>query len=466
MVNDSLTTHQKALQINLDAGKFGTFAEIGAGQEVVRWFFHVGKAAATVAKSISAYDTVVSDEIYGATTHYVSRTRIESMLDYEYTLLVQRLDEKRGDKECFFVFADTVATHGRRGTTGGHGWLGIRFQTHPKHGPSQILLHVQLLESVTTGEQDALGILGVNLIYGAFYSNTDPSRLVRSLTDGLRRDQIEVDLIKFSGPAFAGVDNRLMSLLLVEKGLTHAAMFTAEREVVQPSEILGGNPVILERGAFRPVTNVTMDMIDGALTQIRNDPSKTGQPVTVVEMSLNNLVTGQEVDREDFLARADTLASLGKIVMISDYTRFDLVVSCLRKYTRSWIVMLLGVPTLHEVFDRGYYESLEGGILEGLSRLFQKDVSMFVYPAKGLREGEVERAAAMMCDPSLKHIYTHFLEGGFIQDIEAFRADQLHVRPSDVLAKIQNGDASWESLVPQPAVEIIKKQRLFGYRAG
>ena len=190
MVNESLTTQQKALQINLDAGKFGTFAEIGAGQEVVRWFFHVGKAAATVAKSISAYDTVVSDEIYGATTHYVSRTRIEAMLDYEYPLLIQRLSQKRGDKDCFFVFADTVATHGRRGTTGGHGWLGIRFQAHPRHGPSQILLHVQLLESVTTGEQDALGILGVNLIYGAFYYNTDPSRLVRSLTDGLRRDHV------------------------------------------------------------------------------------------------------------------------------------------------------------------------------------------------------------------------------------------------------------------------------------
>lgn len=466
MVNDSLTTQQKALQINLDAGKFGTFAEIGAGQEVVRWFFHVGKAAATVAKSISAYDTVVSDEIYGATTHYVSRTRIEAMLDYEYPLLVKRLNQMRGDKDCFFVFADTVATHGRRGTVGGHGWLGIRFQAHPKHGPSQILLHVQLLESVTTGEQDALGILGVNLIYGAFYYNTDPSRLVRSLTEGLRRDQIEVDLIKFSGPAFAGVDNRLMSLLLVEKGLTHAAMFTAGGEVVQPSEILGGQPVILERGAFRPVTNVTMDMIDGALAQIRNDPAKAGEPVTVVEMSLNNLVTGQEVDREDFLARAETLASLGKIVMISDFTRFDLVVSCLRKYTSNWIVMLMGVPTLHEVFDRTYYESLEGGILEGLSRLFQKGVSVFAYPAKGLGEGEVETASAMVCEPSLKHIYEHFVESGCIQDIAAYRADQLHVRPGDVLAKIQNGDPSWEKLVPAAAVEIIKKNRHFGYRPG
>jgi hypothetical protein len=466
MVIESLTTHQKALQINLDAGKFGTFAEIGAGQEVVRWFFHVGRAAATVAKSISAYDTVVSDELYGATSRYVSRTRIEAMLDHEYPLLIQRLDQKHGEKDGFFVFADTVTTHGRRGTTGGHGWLGIRFQAQPKAEPSQILLHVQLLDTVTTGEQDALGILGVNLIYGAFYYNDDPSRLVRSLTDGLRRDQIDVDLIKFSGPAFAGVDNRLMALLLVEKGLTHAAMFTAQGEVVQPSEILWGQPVILERGAFRPVTNVVMDMIDGALIQIRSDPAKMGEPITVMEMSLNNLMTGAEVDREDFLARADTLASLGKMVMISDYTRFDLAVSCLRKYTNQWIVMLMGVPTLREVLDRSYYESLEGGILEGLSRLFQKDVSVYVYPARGSRDEELETAAAMTCDPTLKHVYAHFLENGFIQDIAAFREDQLHVRPSDVLAKIQNGDASWESLVPAPAIEIIKKNKHFGYRAG
>ncbi len=465
MVIENLTTHQKALQINLDAGKFGTFAEIGAGQEVVRWFFQVGKAAATVAKSMSAYDTVVSDEIYGATSHYVSRARIEAMLDHEYPLLVQRLDQTRGDKDCFFVFADTVATHGRRGSnTGGHGWLGIRFQAHPKHTPSQILLHVQLLDSVTTGEQDALGILGVNLIYGAFYYNNDPSRLVRSLTDGLRRHQIEVDLIKFSGPAFAGVENRLMALLLVEKGLTHAAMFTAEGEVVQPSEILGGKPVILERGAFRPVTNITMNMIDGALGQIAKDSTKKGDPVTVVEMTLNNLMTGQEVDREDFLARADTLASLGQMVMISDYTRFDLVASCLRKYTREWIVMLMGFPTLREVFDISYYDSLEGGMLEGLSRLFQKDVSVFVYPAKGSREGELETASSFVCDPEMKNVYKHFLENGYLRDITDYRADQLHIRPSDVLAKIQNGDASWETLVPPQAIDIIKKRRLFGFR--
>ena len=465
MVNEIITTPQKALQINLDAAKFGTFAEIGAGQEVVRWFFHVGKAAATVAKSISAYDTAVSDELYGPASHYVCRDRLEAMLDCEYSLLMRRLDRKHGEKDGFFVFADTVATHGRRGTTGGHGWLGIRFQSLPKAKPSQILIHAQLLESVTTGEQEALGILGVNLMYGAFYYNNDPVRLLRSLTDGLRRDQIDVDLIKFSGPAFAGVDNRLMALLLVEKGLTHATMFTSSDEVVQPSEILWGRPVILERGAFHPVTNVTMDMIDGALSQIRKDPAKTGDPVTVVEMSLNNLTAGAEVDREDFLACADTLVALGKTVMISDYTRFDLVSSCLRKYTDKWIVMLMGVPTLREVFDKSYYESLEGGILEGLSRLFQKDISVYVYPSTGTRDGELETAAGLPCDPSLKHIFAHFLENGFIQDITAFRADQLHVRPSDVLAKIQNGDASWESLVPAPAVEIIKKNKLFGYRA-
>src|SRR5690349_13476115 len=216
MNSDTPGTVQKALKINLDASKFGAFAEIGAGQEVVGWFFHAGRAAATVAKSISAYDTTVSDDIYGATTHYVSRGRLEAMLDYEYALLLKRLDAKRGDKTCFFVFAETAATHSRPHQPGGHGWLGIRFQNEPRSQPSEIIVHVQLFDPVTTGEQEALGIVGVNLIYGAFYSYKDPTLLIGSLMDGLSRRRIEVDMIKFAGPAFPGVDNRLMSLQLVE----------------------------------------------------------------------------------------------------------------------------------------------------------------------------------------------------------------------------------------------------------
>jgi hypothetical protein len=211
------------------------------------------------------YDTAVSDDFYGPTDHYVSRGRLESMLDQEYTLLLNRLDQARGDRTTFFVFANTVATHSPH-NVGGHGWVGVRFQTRPRSEPSQIVAHVQLLDPETVAEQETLGTLGVNLLYGAFFSHDDPRGLLRSLLDGVRPCSIEVDITKFSGPAFTGVDNRLMSLELLEHGLTDAIMFTAEGEVVQPSEVLSGKPVVIERGAFRPVTNVTKEMLDSALS--------------------------------------------------------------------------------------------------------------------------------------------------------------------------------------------------------
>ena len=467
MEKEVLSTDQKALRINLDAGKFGTFAEIGAGQEVVRWFFHVGKASATVAKSISAYDTTVSDELYGPSDHYVSRARLEAMLGYEYNLLVQRLNAKRGANSAFFAFADTVVTHTRSGKAGGHGWLGIRFQTQPQSEPSDIVVHVQLLDAVTVAAQEVLGVLGVNLIYGALYGPGDPVRLIGELRDGTHRGQLEVDLIKFSGPAFAGVDNRLMSLQLVEQGLTDAAMFNAQKEVVQPSEVLSGKAVVMERGAFRPVTNVTQEMLDSALRQLRGDPGlESLDPVVLMEMTLSNLMTGGGIDHRDFLARADLLNALGRPVMISNYTRFDLVTSYLRKYTKDWIVMVMGAPTMREIFDEKYYSDLEGGLLEGLGRLVQGKVKLYVYPMKTGESGTVVGAETLPVPPASQRLYAHLLERGHIEPIREFREEQLHVYPDDVLAMIQAGDAGWENLVPPPVAALIKSRQLFGYGGG
>jgi hypothetical protein len=252
MDRENLGTQQKALAINLNERKYGTFAEIGAGQEVVRWFFHVGGAAGTIAKSMSAYDMTVSDAIYGATPRYVSRQRLQTMLEYEYTLLVERLAEKRGATTDFFVFADTVAARNYRGTNESHGWIGVRFQTHPQGEPSQIVLHVRMLDKDNPSQQEALGIVGVNLIYGAFFSYAAPEHLMESLLDNLSTERIEIDMIKFSGPEFAGVDHRLMSLQLVQLGLSNAAMFAADGEVLQPSEVLYKKPILVERGP-RPI---------------------------------------------------------------------------------------------------------------------------------------------------------------------------------------------------------------------
>src|SRR6266404_2684242 len=242
-------THEKALRLNLESSGYGSFAEIGAGQEVARWFFHVGGAAGTVAKTISAYDMAVSDALYGPTDHYISRKRLEAMLDRESARLVEQLGARRGGRTAFFVFADTVAARGYSRHENGHGWLGVRFQTVPHGETSEAVIHVHLLDEEPAREQEALGILGVNLIFGAFYHHETPPELIASLLDGLTRDRVEMDMIKLCGPAFPGIDNRLMSLQLVEQGLTDATMLTADGEVVQPSEVLYQRPILVERGS-------------------------------------------------------------------------------------------------------------------------------------------------------------------------------------------------------------------------
>ena len=464
MADEPLDTLHKALALNLDTGKFGSFAEIGAGQEVARWFFHAGHAAGTVAKSVSAYDMSVSDGMYGPTARYVSRERLESMLDHEYKELIDRLDAKRGEKTCFFVFADTVATRHRTPTETGHGWLGIRFQVHPRQEPSEIIIHVQMLDQEVLGQQAALGMLGVNLVYAAIFHWWEPEVLMNLLIEGLSHERGEVDMIKFSGPAFEQVDNRLMALELVERGLTNAAMFTAQREVVQPAEVLYHKPVLLERGSFRPVTNVTLDMLDRAQKQIEveNHDGAAGC-VVLMEMTLSNLMDNQAIDHKDFLARADLLAALGKNVLISNYTRFDGVTDYLRHYTKSKVGMVVGVPTLIEIFKEEYYTDLDGGILEGLGRLFHGPVKLYVYPTIDAASGQLLTAENPAIAPELKHLYAYLWDNGYIAMIRDYDVADLRISPAEVLAKLQADDPGWEALVPANAAEVIKQKGLFGY---
>jgi hypothetical protein len=463
MPEESLDTLHKALALNLDNSKYGSFAEIGAGQEVARWFFQAGKAAGTVAKSVSAYDMQVSDGIYGPTAHYVSRERLESMLDHEYKELVNRLDAKRGESTNFFVFADTVTTHPRTATETGHGWLGIRFQTHPRQPASQIIIHVQMWDQDPLGQAAALGMFGVNLIYAALHLWQDPDALLRALPENLKHKRGQLDVIKFSGPAFAQVDNRLMSLQLVELGMTEAAMFTAQGEVVQPGEVLYHKPVLVERGSFRPVTNVTIDMLNRAQQQVAVDHPEVKDVVVLMEMTLSNLMQEEQIDHKDFLARADILSALGKNVLISNYKRFDEVTDYLRQYTKSNIGMVVGVPTLVEIFKEEYYTDLEGGILEGLGRLFHGIVRLYVYPTVDTQSGELLTAEHPAIKADLKHLYEYLWENGDISPIRDYDVAQLKISPADVLAKLHSGDASWETLVPAKAAELIKAKGFFGY---
>jgi len=477
-----LTTTQKALTINLDVAMYGTFAEIGAGQEVAREFFHAGGASGTIAKSISAYDMVFSDAIYGKAPRYVSSERLKLMLDHEYDLLIERLSAKRGDKTNFFVFADTVATSNYMGTNEAHGWLGIRLQTESNGEPCEIVLHVHMWDKDAALQQQALGIVGVNLVYGALYYRSDPRQFIESLRDNLGTDRIEVDMLRFSGHSFEKVDNRLMSLHLVEFKLTNAVMFGPQGDVLQPSEVLHKKSILVERGSFRPVTHVNVDMINCATAQFVQEPQVKGKEVIVLmEITMNNLLAGGELDAQDFLSRVDLLADIGFTVLISNYSEYYRLTSYFRRYTKEMIGVAMGINNLLEVFNEKYYENLEGGILESFGRLFRNAVKLYVYP---MREEAYERyiveasgsgtpvqsfapnvlinAKNVKIVDRLSSLYAHLLENHYIDCIVGFDTNILNIFSRDVLKKIKDNNFLWERMVPIPVADAIKRRGLFG----
>ena len=461
----SLSTQEKASRINLAKKFYGTFAEIGAGQEVARWFFVVGGASGALAKTISAYDMAVSDAIYGKDKKYVSQARLRKMLDYEFDLMVERLGAGRGDKASFFAFADTVAARSYKGNDECHGWLGIKFQAEPKGAPSEIVLHVNMLDKENLQQQEALGIIGVNLAYGAFYLSPEPEKLIASLLDGLSTERIEVDMIKFTGPLFKGVDNRLMSLQLVAQKLTGAALIGANGEVLQPSEILWKKKILIERGSFRPVTKVNLDMLECSRAQFQaEEGTGEGEIVELMEITMSNLLSAGKIDHTDFLARADTINSVGKMVLISDYARYYKLAAYLRRYTRRSIRIALGIPTLKEVFNVKYYEDLGGGILESFGRLFRNDIKLYVYPFMEGAPGRVVNTENVKVPDPLKHLYIYLRENGCIVPIGNFRKEGLGILSRNVLARICAGDACWEEMVPAEVAKCIKARRFFGYK--
>jgi hypothetical protein len=460
MANELLDASQKAHRINQDAKRYGTFAEIGAGQEVARWFFRVGGAAKTVAKTISAYDMAVSDAIYGPTERYVSRGRLKSMLDYEYDLLLERLDEKRGGTRAFFAFANTVATRREEG----NGWLGIKFQSEPGADASEIYIHVRMLDKENVRQQEALGVIGVNLIHGTFYSHRQPEALIRSLLDNLTWERVEVDTIRFAGPAFTGLDNRLIALQLVREGLTEAAMFTAQGEAIQWAEVLYDKPVLVQRGSFRPVTKATLDVLERGLDQFLQEPDLKGeQPVVLMEMTLRHLTTGDIIDATDFLQRAELLRALGQTVLVSNFRRFHRLASYLSRYTKRPLGITLGASNLKEIFDESFYNESEGGLLGGLGQLFKNPARLYVYPHWQVETGKLVTAENYPVSPHLKYLYTHLLENRFIQGINKYNQDLVRIRRREVLEAIRSGDGDWEALVPPLIVEAIKRDHLFGY---
>ncbi len=459
-----LSTAQKALSINLESLRYGSFAEIGAGQEVARWFFKVGAAAGTISKSISAYDMAVSDAIYGRTKRYVSRERLQSMLDHEHALNLERLSVARGDGTAFFAFADTVAARNYQGTNECHGWMGVKFQAHPRDADSQIIIHLRMLDQENSLQQEALGIVGVNLLYAAFFLHHKPEMMLESLLDNLTTRRIEIDMIEFSGIEFRHVDNRVMSLRLVQMGLSAAAMFGPSGEVLQPSEVLRKRPILVERGSFRPVTKVNIDMIDCARSRFASEPEVDSEAIVeLMEITMSNLLVTGTIDLADFLARADVLAAAGKLVLISDYSEYYRLAAYLARYSNQPIALAMGISSLRELFRENYYTGLEGGILEAFGKLFTKDLRIYVYPSQNAANGSLETVGNLGMGAELHHLYRHLVDRGRIRQLDNFDPSVLHIFSRDVLRRIRDCDTAWETMVPRNIAEVIKTRRLFGY---
>src|SRR5580693_7583380 len=460
-----LSTNQKALKINLDPMFYGTFAEIGAGQEVARWFFKVGGAAGTISKSMSAYDMAVSDAIYGRCKRYVSRERLQSMLDHEHRLNLERLVSSRGGSTAFFAFADTVAARNYQGTNECHGWIGVKFQAHPRDQDNQVLIHVRMLDHENELQQEALGVVGVNLLYAAFFLHHKPELMVESLLDNLTTERIEIDMVEFSGIEFRHVDNRVMSLKLVQLGLSGAAMFGPSGEVLQPSEVLRKRPILVERGSFRPVTKVNIDMIQSAHERFASEPEvEPGQVVELMEITMKNLLATGKIDLTDFLARADLLAAVGKIVLISDFFEYYRLAAYLARYTHAPIALTMGASSVEDLFKEEYYAGLEGGLLEAFGRLFTKDMRIYVYPLRDSATGELITVQNLKMRPDLQHLYCYLVDRNRVRQLDNFDESFLHIFSRDVLRRIKDRDPSWETMVPAEIAGVIKQRRYFGYR--
>ena len=481
------STDRKALKLNLDPTKYGTFAEIGAGQEVARHFFKVGGAAGTIANSISAYDMQFSDAIYGKCNRYVSKDRLQKMLDHEYRLLEQRLSESRGKNTSFFVYANTVSARNYQGTNDCHGWMGIRWQLFPKSSPVTIIMHVRMGDKSNDLQQDALGILGVNLIHAAFNLHQEPEKLIESLADNLERKRIEVDMIQFSGGFPQVIDNRILSLLLVQYGLTKAVVFGDNGEVLQPSELFYKKNVILHRGSFRPFTKVNLDMVENATIAFKKDQESNESLVTVMEITMKNLLLhNKDIDLDDFLFRVDTINALGYPVLVSNYFQYYLLSAYLRRFTQGRIGLALGINSLIDILDQHHYENLDGGILESFGRLFKNKVMLYIYPMQGnayakflkLIQNDSQRSKEMpQIDPhstitpenlevpeSLSHLYAHLLENRLIKTIPTFNPSYSEIFSRQIMSDILKGKSGWESQLPKPVADLIIKRGLWKKR--
>lgn len=462
-----LTPKQKALAINLDQNIYGTFAEIGAGQETVRHFFRAGGASNTIAKAMSAYDKDYSNAIYGTEekNRFVTQVRLKKMLRHEIKLIDERLDNSHSPNRRFFSYANTVTTINYHKTFKGHGWVGLMFQHRPGQAYSEIIIHVKFKENETSLQQETLGLLGVNLIYGAFNYYDNPRNLIKSLYDDIAVDKIEIDMIHFEGPAFPYVDNRLMSLQLVKKGMTDAVVFNSEGKNMLPADILYKKDVFAVRGSFRPVTLVNIDMFEKGLEMFLKDTEGSPEDTVIIfEITTFNLRATGKIDERDFLDRVDVLAKLGYTVMISNFSEYYRMAEYFNSYNTRYLGIAMGVNNLLMVFDEQYYNHLSGGILEAFGKFFRKDMRVYLYPYKDPDSNQLLTSKNLKVEENLKELYKYFIANRRIVDIENYNPDFSEIYSREILSKISHQEPGWETQLPEGVAEMIKERGLFGYK--
>ncbi|MBK9321777.1 MAG: hypothetical protein IPM97_02270 [Bdellovibrionaceae bacterium] len=456
--------NEKAHHINLNPAIYGTFAEIGAGQEVARHFFVAGKASQTIAKTISAYDMTFSDEIYGREPNgrYVCESRLEKMLSHEFNLLQERLSKKRGAQTQFFAFASTVATGSANDKKYCHGWLGVRFQKTPGGESNDIILHVRMQDRHRLQQQEALGILGVNLIDVAFYHSDKTEEIISSLVDDLKQGQIIIDVLRFNGPDLKHINPYLMNLELVRRDLSEAILFSPNKEILQVSDAIYKKALLIQRGTYRPVTNTHLDVLSKGLKHFKNDfKLKDTDCLSLMELTMRNLQTDGTLDEKDFLDRIETLCSLGQHVLVSNFNLFYRLKTYFRQYTQEPMAIVLGASHLERVFDEARYKDLSGGLLEGLGKLLDIQTKLYVYPHK--TDLICLTAKSYFPAPHLRHIYTHFKENNQICDIAGCDEAQIYTHSDQVHEMIVKKNPQWEQLVPTGVRDLIRNKKLFGY---
>jgi hypothetical protein len=459
-----LDTDQKALEINLNERIYGTFAEIGAGQEVARYFFKVGAAVGTIAKSMSAYDKTYSDRIYGVENsgRYVCESRVYKMLDHEYALMEERLQESR-PKNTFFVFADTVAAINFQKTIKGHGWLGLRFQLTPQSEPNDIILHVRMLDTSNMQQQSAIGILGVNLIYAAYYYQDDLEKFVKSLKDDLR-NRVCVDMIRLSGPDFEHVDNRLLSLYLIKHKLSDVTMFNHKGDSIHPSEFLYKKSLIVVRGNYKPPTIVSLDVFEQGYRQFKKEYDLQDHNAKIMaEITLQNLTKNDPLDEEDFIQRTDMLCYMGYDIILSNCVDHQQLTNYLSTYKIPNLGIVVGARELLELIDSSTNDEGDDNMLVKFGRLFSKNIRVYVYPVLSRDKQMIIQGSNLPVPKVIRYLYQHLLDRGYVANIDDYRASNLAIFPFEVLYDIEHGIDGWENKLPSGLAGIIKEKGYFNY---